>query len=93
MGAFPGQAGQITPIDPLGERAVYNPLGVFWPRGWERPLIGRDTEPDLCWRSTDAALRNVGGVAAILGAVGVGKTRLLAEGIRYWLTAGARAWA
>lgn len=87
MQAFKGKQEQITPYRPLGERPSTTQLQVYFGH-WERPLIGRDTELDLLLGGMDAALRNVGGVAALLGSVGVGKTRLLAEGIRYWLAAG-----
>lgn len=87
MQAFKGKQEQITPYRPLGERPSTTQLQVYFGH-WERPLIGRDTELDLLLGGIDAALRRVGGVAAILGAVGVGKTRLLAEGIKYWLHAG-----
>mgnify|MGYP001210836801 CR=1 FL=1 len=82
-----GKQQQMTPFRPLGERPSTTQLQVYFGHG-ERPLIGRDTELDLLLGGMDAALRRVGGVAAILGAVGVGKTRLLAEGIKYWLHAG-----
>jgi len=84
---FKGKQQEMTPYRPLGERPSTTQLQVYFGH-WERPLIGRDTELDLLLGGMDAALRRVGGVAAIIGAVGVGKTRLLAEGIKHWLAAG-----
>jgi len=84
---FKGKQQEMTPYRPLSERPSTTQLQVYFGH-WERPLIGRDTELDLLLGGMDAALRSVGGVAAIFGAVGVGKTRLLAEGIKHWLAAG-----
>ncbi len=81
-----GKQDEIVPHTPLGERPSRAQLQVYFGH-WERPFIGRDTELDLLLGGMDAALRQVGGLAAIIGAVGVGKTRLLAEGVRHWLAA------
>jgi class 3 adenylate cyclase len=82
-----GKQTAVSPYRPIGERSRVTQLQVYFSH-WERPLVGRETELDLLLGGMDAALRQIGGVAAILGAVGVGKTHLLAEGIRYWLEAG-----
>ena len=82
-----GRQEAVSPYRPLGEQTGLTPLQVYFTH-WERPLVGRDAELDLLLGGMDAALHKIGGVAAILGAVGVGKTRLLAEGIRYWLDKG-----
>ncbi|MBK8987844.1 MAG: tetratricopeptide repeat protein [Chloroflexi bacterium] len=94
-----GKQQEIAPYRLVGERPSTSQLQIYFGHG-ERPLIGRNTELDLLLGGMDAALRRgggvaavggvgaVGGVAAIFGAVGVGKTRLLAEGIKHWLAAG-----
>ena len=82
-----GKQDRVSPYRPSGERSGVTQLQVYFSH-WERPLVGRESELDLLLGGMDAAFHNIGGVAAILGAVGVGKTRLLAEGIRYWLDKG-----
>ncbi len=82
-----GKQQAISPHIPVGERSGLTQLHAYFSH-WERPLVGRETELDLLLGGMDAALRGIGGVAAILGSVGVGKTHLLAEGIRYWLDEG-----
>ena len=82
-----GKQEAVSPYRPIGERTGLTQLQVYFSH-WERPLVGRDSELDLLLGGMDAALHKIGGVAAILGSVGVGKTRLLAEGIRYWLDKG-----
>jgi len=82
-----GKQTAVSPYRPTGERCGKTQLQVYFSYR-ERPLVGREAELDLLLGGMDAALRQIGGVAAILGAVGVGKTHLLAEGIRYWLEAG-----
>lgn len=85
--ALKGKQEAVTPYRPIGERTRLTQLQVYFNQG-KRPLVGRKSELDLLLGGMDAALHHVGGIAAILGAVGVGKTRLLAEGIHYWLEAG-----
>ncbi|PIE82321.1 MAG: hypothetical protein CSA11_01160 [Chloroflexi bacterium] len=82
-----GKQQAISPYVPTGERSGLTQLQAYFSH-WERPLVGRETELDLLLGGMDAALRGIGGVAAIFGSVGVGKTHLLAEGIRYWLDEG-----
>ncbi|MBE2223842.1 MAG: AAA family ATPase, partial [Anaerolineae bacterium] len=82
-----GKQEAISPYKPVSERSGLTQLQAYFSH-WERPLVGRDAELDLLLGGMDAAVRGIGGVAAILGAVGVGKTHLLAEGIRYWLDEG-----
>ena len=52
------------------------------------PLVGREAEMDLLLGSLDTALRGLGSVVAVSGGVGVGKTRLVVEGIAYWRAQG-----
>lgn len=44
-----------------------------------------EEELDLLLGGMDAALGGVGGAAAVYGGAGVGKSRLLATGVRHWL--------
>jgi class 3 adenylate cyclase len=55
---------------------------------WNKPLVGRDDELDLLLGGMDTALRGIGGVAAVFGSTGAGKTHLLSVGAKYWLEAG-----
>ncbi len=77
----------VSPYRPIGERDGSVMMQAYFNQ-WKRPLVGREAELDLLLGGMDAALHGIGGVAAILGAVGVGKTHLLAKGIRYWLDEG-----
>ncbi|MFQ5401407.1 MAG: AAA family ATPase [Anaerolineae bacterium] len=72
---------------PTGDRAMTVQLEAYF-RQSERPLVGRDSEIDLLLGGMDAALRGIGGAAAMFGPTGVGKTRLMAVGVKHWLEAG-----
>lgn len=73
----------------IGERLMINRLQTHLGR-WERPLIGREDELELLLGGMEAAIRGVGGAVAISGALGIGKSRLLAEGGRFWLENGGQ---
>ncbi|MCI0395006.1 MAG: tetratricopeptide repeat protein, partial [Chloroflexi bacterium] len=73
----------------IGERITANRVQAYFGR-WQRPIIGRSKELDLLLSGLDPALDGTGGVAALSGSLGVGKSRLLAEGGRYWLQAGGQ---
>lgn len=77
----------VVPYRAVGEHTTITQLQVYFSES-KRPLVGRDDELDLLLGGMDAALRGVAGVSAILGSVGVGKTRLLAAGVKYWLDFG-----
>ncbi|MBK8901871.1 MAG: tetratricopeptide repeat protein [Anaerolineaceae bacterium] len=79
-----GKQTAVTPHLVQRDRAVTTLMKAYIDR-WERPLVGRETELDLLLGGMDAALRGVGGAAAIYGGAGVGKSRLLATGVRHWL--------
>jgi class 3 adenylate cyclase/tetratricopeptide (TPR) repeat protein len=87
--ALRGKQAPVAPHLVLQERSRATHLRAYFGRG-ERPIIGREREVDLLLGGLDAALRGVGGAAAIFGGPGVGKTRLLAEGLRYWQAQGGR---
>jgi class 3 adenylate cyclase len=84
-----GKQDAIVPYEATTARTTTTQLHAFLDR-WQRPLIGREKETDLLLGGMDGALRGVGGIAAISGPTGTGKSRLLAEGIRYWLASGGR---
>ena len=73
----------------VGERLMTNRLQSHFGR-WQRPMIGREDELDILIGGMEAAVRGIGGAAAISGALGIGKSRLLAEGGRYWLENGGQ---
>lgn len=73
----------------VGEQTMTNRLQSHFGR-WQRPLIGREDELEILIGGMEAAVRGVGGAAAISGALGIGKSRLLAEGGRYWLEHGGQ---
>jgi class 3 adenylate cyclase/tetratricopeptide (TPR) repeat protein len=82
-----GRQTTVAPCQVQGERTVATQLQSYIDR-WERPLVGREKELDLLLGAMDAALRGVGGVGALIGPTGVGKSRLLAAGVKQWLAAG-----
>mgnify|MGYP002622782712 CR=1 FL=1 len=80
-----GKQTAVTPHLVQRDRAVTTLMKAYIDR-WERPLVGRETELDLLLGGMDAALRGIGGAAAVYGGTGVGKSRLLATGVHHWLT-------
>ncbi|MCB9422217.1 MAG: tetratricopeptide repeat protein [Ardenticatenaceae bacterium] len=87
-----GKQAEITPYQPRGDQGGQAQLQVFFNR-WKRPLVGREQEIDLLLGGMDTALRGVGGVVAVYGSTGVGKTSLLAVGLKHWLESGGAAYA
>jgi predicted ATPase/class 3 adenylate cyclase len=79
-----GKQTAVTPHLVLRDRALTTLMKAYVDR-WERPLVGREDELDLLLGGMDAALRGIGGVTAVYGGTGVGKSRLLATGVRHWL--------
>ena len=79
-----GKQTAVTPHLVQRDRAVTTLMKAYIDR-WERPLVGRETELDLLLGGMDAALRGIGGAAAVYGGTGVGKSRLLAAGVHHWL--------
>jgi predicted ATPase/class 3 adenylate cyclase len=80
-----------TPIyRALGERR--NIAQLQPQRERQRPLIGREKELELLLGGLELGLHGIGGAAALYGPIGVGKTRLLAAGVDYWLEAGGVVW-
>lgn len=80
-----GKQTAVTPHLVQRDRAVTTLMQAYIDR-WERPLVGREEELDLLLGGMDAALRGIGGAAAVYGGTGVGKSRLLATGVHHWLT-------
>ncbi len=77
----------ITPHVPIGERATATQLQAFINR-WERPLVGREVELEQMQTAMHRALAGQGGVVALTGATGVGKSRLTAVAAQRWLDGG-----
>ncbi|WP_420642885.1 tetratricopeptide repeat protein [Candidatus Leptofilum sp.] len=82
-----GKQTAVTPHLVQRDRAATTLMNAYVDR-WERPLVGRENELDLLLGGMDAALRGVGGATAVYGGTGVGKSRLLAAGVRHWLSNG-----
>ncbi|NKQ34528.1 MAG: AAA family ATPase [Chloroflexi bacterium] len=78
----------VTPYRAIGERAATQLENYL--EQWARPLVGRDRELDLLQQGLDAAFSGSGRAAAIQGTTGVGKSHLLAAGMRSWLKKGGR---
>jgi len=51
----------------------------------DTPIVGRQAELTRLTRAADKALRGNGQIIALSGKIGVGKTRLIQEVVRYWL--------
>lgn len=79
-----GKQTAVTPHLVQRDRAVTTLMKAYIDR-WERPLVGREYELDLLLGGMDAALHGIGGATAVYGGTGVGKSRLLASGVRHWL--------
>jgi tetratricopeptide (TPR) repeat protein len=73
----------------IGEQKIINRLQAYLSR-WQRPLIGREEELAILMESLKSALARTGCAVAITGALGIGKSRLLVEGGRYWLAQGGQ---
>lgn len=76
----------VTPIQAVGEHSETQLQNYL--EQWARPLVGRTAESELLHDKLKAAFTGRGGTAAIYGATGVGKSHLLAAGMRYWLGLG-----
>ncbi len=92
-----GKQAPVTLYQPRGDRGAGDQgkqahLQVFI-NHWQRPLVGREPDLDLLLGGMDVALQGAGGVAAVFGPTGVGKTSLLAVGVKYWLDSGGTALA
>lgn len=82
-----GKQMAVRPHVPLRERTTTAQLQAFINR-WERPLVDRQDELSQLRAIMQRALAGQGGVAALAGATGVGKSRLTAVAAQYWLDAG-----
>ncbi len=82
-----GKQTAVIPYQPINERPTTSQLQAYLDR-WDRPLFGRDHEMDMLLGGMDAALHGAGGIAALFGTTGSGKSRLLGYAVRYWLDNG-----
>jgi len=75
--SLPGWAGEVRAFELLGEHQD----GVQSRQVGElrSPLVGRDVEVALLWRSLEDLAAGKGAILSIIGEVGIGKSRLLAE--------------
>jgi class 3 adenylate cyclase len=81
-----GKQEAVTPYRPLRDQTTSH-LHAYFGR-WERPLVGRDVEQKLLHDGLETAVRGRGGVFALYGATGAGKSHLLSTGVKQWLDAG-----
>jgi class 3 adenylate cyclase/tetratricopeptide (TPR) repeat protein len=84
-----GKQTQIVPQRPLGEQALVSRMQSFVGR-WERPLVGRDTELAQLVVWMEEVRGGYGRLVALQGQTGVGKSRLLAAAVQYWLEQGGQ---
>jgi hypothetical protein len=84
-----GKQALVTMYRVNGERLMTNRLQAHFGR-WQRPLFGRKDELEILLGGMEAAVRGVGGAASVSGSLGIGKSRLLAEGSRFWLDQGGQ---
>lgn len=84
-----GKQSEVTPYRAIGERATLVQVQAYF--DVERPLIGREAEIETLRAALHAARQGSGGLAAISGNAGVGKTRLLGEMVRQWQNNGGMA--
>ncbi|VAW39087.1 Adenylate cyclase, partial [hydrothermal vent metagenome] len=79
-----GKQTAVTPHLVQRDHSVTTLMNAYVNR-WERPLVGREAELDLLLGGMDTALKGIGGATAVYGDPGVGKSRLVAAGVDYWL--------
>ncbi len=79
----------VTPHRVQRDRLAATQLEAYYGR-FHKPIIGRETELQQLSQRLDAALKGRGGVITISGAAGVGKTRLLAVGLKKWSVEGGK---
>lgn len=81
-----GKQTNVIPHRAKGDRAVLTQLQAYF--AMERPLVGREAEMKALHSAMEAAHNGSGGMAAIFGGPGVGKTRLLGEMVHHWQSNG-----
>ncbi|MCP5095304.1 MAG: AAA family ATPase, partial [Chloroflexi bacterium] len=77
----------VSPFQLDGERLTTSQLQAYLDR-WDRPLFGRDHELEMLLSGMTAARNGNGGIAAMFGPTGTGKSRVLAYATRQWLDNG-----
>ncbi|MCA9927663.1 MAG: AAA family ATPase [Anaerolineales bacterium] len=82
-----GKQAAVTPYQAVKERISTSQMQAYLDR-WERPLFGRDQELAQLVADMDAALTGDGRMMVLSGPTGVGKSRILGYGTRYWLDQG-----
>ncbi len=82
-----GKAEPVTAYRLLSERPVETGLEArFLGSRW--PIVGRQEELNNLKQKSNLALQGAGQIIALSGKLGVGKTRLIEEIVRYWLNKG-----
>ncbi|OQY37628.1 MAG: hypothetical protein B6243_00070 [Anaerolineaceae bacterium 4572_5.2] len=82
-----GKSEPVTAYRLLSERPVETGLEArFLGSRW--PIVGRQEELNNLKQASNLALKGEGQVIALSGKLGVGKTRLIEETVRYWLNKG-----
>lgn len=89
--ALRGKRVVITPHRVLRDRTTTTQLQAYFGR-WKRPFIGRHSQVNRLMDALAAARGGKGSIVTLAGPAGVGKTRLLAHGVDYWLEHGGTAY-
>lgn len=77
LGYLPGLTGEVRAFELL--RARPRAEQSRHPKEFRSPLVGRDAEFALLWRSLEGVAAGRGGVLSIIGEAGIGKSRLIQE--------------
>jgi class 3 adenylate cyclase/tetratricopeptide (TPR) repeat protein len=77
--AVKGKREPVLAYRVLGKKAEPGSLRGLSVQGISSPLVGREDELGLARRAVDHLIAGQGGILAILGEAGIGKSRLLAE--------------
>ncbi|MEM7333253.1 MAG: AAA family ATPase [Chloroflexota bacterium] len=82
-----GKQQSVVPHRMVADRSASTQIQSYIER-WDRPLFGRDTEIEKLTEWLDLALAGEGGILALTGSTGTGKSRLLSYAINHWLSKG-----
>ncbi len=82
-----GKQQSVTPHKMVADRSASTQIQSYIER-WDRPLFGRDHEIAQLTNWLNLALAGEGGILALGGSTGTGKSRLLSFAINHWLSQG-----